>query len=308
MKMIKCLMHLKTFFIYKLLVIFLIVLSCEKEEEIPDIYFPVGRISVLNNDLTVTKNNQKAIYELVNDNCGGYWLKFDGSHFADNDELIIKFTRTDQQTEDFIDTTLLENWLSASYFIDCDNDTIISKAQEITAELNTNSEKATAIHQFMLEKMEFSLDYYDKPAILLASQTLEDGIIGVCINFSRLYVALCRAAGVPSRTIWGVVYGSNDDGIYNYHHQWAEVCDDDGIWQACDFTYREGFFNNDMRYIDLFYCAEENLKIIEDPECLSLFGDFGVWNGCVFISGSLGFELIADNRPDSMVVERVVRF
>jgi hypothetical protein len=307
MKMIMYLMERRILFVCKLLIIFLIVLSCEKEEKKPDIYFPVGRISVLNNDLTVTKNNQEVIYELVFDNCGGYWLKFDGSQFAVDDELIIKFTRTDQQTEEFIDTTLLGNWLSASYFIDCDNDTVVSKAQEITAGLSSNMEKAIAIHQFMLENMEFSLDYYEKPTLLIASQTLEGGIIGICINFSRLYVALCRAAGVPARTIWGVVYGSTDDGIYNYHHQWAEVCDDDGIWYACDFTYREGFFNNDMRYIDLFYCAEENLKIIEDPECMSLFGEVGVWNGCVFV-GSLGFELIADNRPDSMVVERVVRF
>jgi len=284
-------------------------LGCEKDEEIPDIYFPVGRISVLNDNITVKKNNMEVIHELVYDNCGGYVLKFDASLFAENDDLIINFSRTDQPTEDFKDTTHLEIWLGASHYNDCDNDTIISKALEITAGLNTNSEKAIAIHQFILKNLEFNTGYYDRAGLIVSSQFLEDGIIGICINFSRLFVSLCRAAGVPARTVWGVVYGSTDDGVYNYHHQWAEFCDEDGIWHACDFTYRTDFFNNDMRYIDLIYGAEEYSTITGNTEWMSRFKNVRLTeDGYPVLIGDFGFELIADNRPDSMIVEYVIQF
>jgi hypothetical protein len=76
------------------------------------------------------------------------------------------------------------------------------------------------------------------------------------MNFSRLYVALCRASDIPARTVWGVVYGYNDDNIYDYHHQWAEVMDESGYWHPCDFNYTTDFDLNDIRYLDLIYAAE----------------------------------------------------
>ncbi len=237
-----------------LLVVFVIVISCEKEKLQLDNYFPVGRTSVLNNEFSVITNNQELTYELVYDSCGGYWLKFNSSPFENSTEVTIKFISTNQETEDFIDSTHLENWLKASYYIDCDEESIVNKAQELTEGLSTIMEKATIIQQYTAENIEFNSDP-NKPADVKASKTLEEGI-GVCINYSRLFVALCRAAGVPSRSVWGIVVGT--DGLFHHHHQWAEVCDENGQWHICDFENVNGFFNNHIGHIDLVYGAEEN--------------------------------------------------
>lgn len=290
-----------------LLVVFLLASSCEKEELTGDIYFPVGRISVLNNNITVKTDIHDFNYELVYDSCGGYWIKFSSTQPGKNSEIIVVFTRTDDQTEDFIDSRHLENWLKASWYIDCDKEAIIDKALEITEGLYTNLEKATGIQQYIVGYLEYYTDYY-KPADVKASKTLEEGI-GVCMNFSRLYVALCRAAGVPARSVWGIVYGHSDDGIYDYHHQWAEVCDEVGTWHTCDFRYYNGFFNNNMKYLDLVYGPEENSSITGITGWISLLNDMDYWhNYPVACTGRLGFELVADNRPDSMVVEYIIQF
>lgn len=127
--------------------------NCKKEEvtlDKSDIYFPLGRISVLNNNITVTKYNKGFNYKIIYDRCGGYWLNFDASQFDDNTEVIIDFTGTNKQTEDFKDTTQLKNWLKASCYIDCDDEAIVSKALEITEGLNTNLEKATKTQQYVI--------------------------------------------------------------------------------------------------------------------------------------------------------------
>ena len=296
-------------FVCNLLTVLFITQSCENEKvtlDKSDIYFPLGRISVLNNNITVTKNNEEFNYEIVYDSCGGYWLNFDASQFENDTEVIIDFTRTDQQTEDFIDSTHLGNWLKASHYIDCDNEAIISKALEITEGLNTNLEKAIEIQQYVTGYLEY-YEEYNKPADVKASKTLEEGI-GVCMNFSRLYVALCRASGVPARSVWGIVYGY--DGIYHYHHQWAEICDEDGIWYTCDFNYINGFFNNSMNYLDLVYGAEENSTITGITGWILLLNDVEYWNDypVAYTGKLLGFEKVVENRPDSIVVEYVIQF
>ena len=163
MKRMKSIVTRSILNLFNLLVVFLIVLSCEKEVVKTDKYFPVGRTSVLNNDFAVITDSQELAYDLVYDSCGGYWLKFNSSQLENSTEVIVKFTSTSQETEDFIDSTHMENWLKASYYIDCDNEAIVKKALEITEGLNTNMEKATKIQQYTAEYLEYYADY-NKPA------------------------------------------------------------------------------------------------------------------------------------------------
>lgn len=289
--------------------VFSIIISCNKDE-IPDnktIYFPVGRISVLNNNLLIGSNDVNFNYETIYDNCGGYWLRLNSGEFPESSKLIIDFQRTNQKTEDFVDDYQLNKWSLPSKFIDSDNKSIISKAAEITKDAGLNIEKAKLIHQYILNHINFTPDF-KKSWKYKASETLEEKC-GCCVNFSRLYVALCRAAGLPARTIWGIVYSFDNNGIYDYHHQWAEVSDEDGIWHVCDLNYTTVFFNNNIKYLDLIYAPEENSIIQENKEWAILLKDIMYLNDYPFTtSGRLGFELINDNRPDSMLVEYVYEF
>lgn len=290
-----------------MLVVLIITTACEKDKVISDASFPLGRTSVLNNHFDVITNSRELTYEMVYDNCGGYWLNFNAEQLEDDTEVVIKFTCTSQPTDDFIDNKHLDNWLTDSHYIDCNKNAIKSKALEITEGSNSNMEKALEIHKYVIEHLEFYEDYH-KPADVKASKTLEEGK-GVCMNFSRLYVALCRAAAVPARTVWGVVYADFDE-TYYYHHQWAEVCDEDGKWHICDLTKRKEFFNNDIEYLDLVYGAEENSTITGNKNWIHLINEIDYWHKypVAHLGKIPGFELIANEKPDSLVVEYAIQF
>jgi len=295
-------------FSFMLLAFFCIAQSCKKDESTFDtsnIYFPLGRTSIIQNSVTVKKNNEELNCDIVYDSCGGYWLHFDASQFEANSEVSITFTRTAQETDIFIDSTHRENWLKSSYYIDCDNEAIVAKAIELTDGLSTNLEKATQIQHYVIEHLEFD-QAHRKSFDIKASKTLEEGI-GTCMNFSRLYVTLCRAAGLPARSVWGIVYGYAED-EYDFHHQWAEVCDENGGWHICDFNKRKDFFTNDIEYLDLVYGSEENSSITGYTDWIYLLNDMDyLHNYPVATTARLGFEMISDNRPDSMVVEYVIK-
>ena len=69
-----------------------------------------------------------------------------------------------------------------------------------------------------------------------ASEILKQGK-GDCTEHSRLFVALCRAAGIRAREVKGLVYanyGQGGPGLY--WHAWAEVKVGDA-WIAVDPTF-----------------------------------------------------------------------
>lgn len=193
------------------------------------------------------------------------------------------------------------DWISPSYYIDSDDENIVLKANELIKGLSASIEKAKAIQQFVINHLELNL-YYKNFFLDKASKTYELGY-ATCVNFSRLYVALCRAANIPARSVYGVVYGFNNDNIYDYHHQWAEILDESGYWHPLDFGYTTIFDLNDIRYLDLIYAAEEN-TIIMDRDLYDIMLDLHYYNDYPMTwTGGFGFELKSDNRPDSMIVE-----
>lgn len=122
-------------------------------------------------------------------------------------------------------------------------------------------------------------------------------------------VALCRGVNIPARTIWGVVYDHDGGNIYDYHHQWTEVLDDNGYWHPADFTYTTNFDLNDIRYLDLIYAPEEN-TIIKNR----LSEEIKVGNVKYFdnypasLTGRLGFELVENKRPEYMTIKYTFEF
>ena len=57
---------------------------------------------------------------------------------------------------------------------------------------------------------------------------------GDCTEHARLFVALCRTAGIPARTVEGLAWMGDDAGAFGWH-QWAEVALQ-GKWVAMDPT------------------------------------------------------------------------
>ena len=283
----------------------MILISCEKENHEPQsdlLMFPIGR-SFLNTsyiDIKIGEKQHNPNY--IFDSCGGYWMQIPKSDVPDNDAIAITIVRKNQSMDFFSEINgYNKTWISPTYYIDSDNEKIVLKATELTTGLSTHIEKAKAIQLFVIAHLKMNI--YKDSFLDKASKTYELGY-GTCMNFSRLYVALCRAAKIPARTIWGIVYGYNDDNIYDYHHQWAEILDESGYWHPSDFNYTTSFNLNDVRYLDLIYAAEENTMIQNRGSYEIMFENLKYYNDYpVTLTANLGFELISDNRPDSMTVK-----
>ena len=288
-----------------MIIIVLILANCKKDnnESKSNLFiFPIGR-SFLDSSLIVIKIGETEYNsQFTFDSCGGFWLQIPKSAISNGEKIQVRFTRKKSNLKLFQEIEGDDQkWTNPSYYIDSDNEDIIIKANALIKGLSTNIEKAKVIQQFVINHVKMNI--YTNSFLDKASKTYELGY-GTCMNFSRLYVALCRAAKIPARTIWGIVYGYNNDNIYDYHHQWAEILDESGYWHPSDFTYTTNFDLNDIRYLDLIYSAEEN-TIIKDRvsydimlENLVYYNDYPVT-----LTGRLGFELKSDFRPDSMVVE-----
>ncbi len=105
---------------------------------------------------------------------------------------------------------------------------------KITKGKNTTLEKAKAIYDWVCENM-----YRDsktigcgKGDVCLLLQTPG----GKCTDIHSVFVALCRAAGVPAREIFGIRLGKNDvQDISTGQHCWAEFYAE-GKWWPVDIS------------------------------------------------------------------------
>lgn len=85
--------------------------------------------------------------------------------------------------------------------------------------------RARAIFDFVMQSCSYMRD---RP--LSAVQMLQQRV-GNCMAFSHLFVALCRAAGIPARVCGGAVVGEKDP-----WHQWAEFYLPEVGWVPADPT------------------------------------------------------------------------
>jgi hypothetical protein len=90
----------------------------------------------------------------------------------------------------------VKRYLGSSPYIESRNAKIRALAKEITADQPTAWAKVEAIYDYVRAHV----DYRNGP-LKGALKALQDGY-GDCEELSSLFIALCRAAGVPARTVW----------------------------------------------------------------------------------------------------------
>ncbi len=287
-------------------VVLLLLFSCSNDEwETPAseyLLFPAGRSFLSESEATVLFNNSEYIAEIISDSCGGFWFKIPKVDLPPAGGVEIHYKRQQSVLDLYKGITNNKpDWINPSLFIDSDNSQLQDKALELIDGIQTNYEKAKSIQQFVINHLEFR-EYKDS-FLEIASDTYQLGY-GTCMNFSRLFVAMCRAVNIPARSIWGIVYGYDDDNIYDYHHQWAEMLDDNGYWHPLDFNYTTDFDLNDIRYLDLVYAAEENTVIHNRGVKEVMLGNVSYFeNYPATLTGKLGFELVEDARPEYMIIK-----
>ncbi len=126
-------------------------------------------------------------------------------------------------------------FLKSSYFLDSDNEKVRAMAARIVGDEEDPWRKAQRIEKWVHEHMRSNSEINFAPA----SQVLGD-LRGDCRQHAMLSAALCRAAGVPSRTAVGLVY-VDDNGREPKlgFHMWTEVWIK-GQWLMLDAVFGQG--------------------------------------------------------------------
>jgi transglutaminase-like putative cysteine protease len=146
------------------------------------------------------------------------------------------------------DMKLLAEYLVSEAHLESDDLQI-----EAAADSFNNSrqlELVSSIYSFVLDRMQYA-GY--NPSDIGAAAALASGS-GDCTEYSDLFVALCRAKGIPARVIEGYAADAGPADL-RFGHNWAEVYLDDFGWVPFDPIYDD---NNGSSAETTF----ENLKNI----------------------------------------------
>ncbi len=128
-----------------------------------------------------------------------------------------------------------KEFTASNYFINWDNDLVKAHTAKALTGLPADAtawKKAVAIEHWVntnMKSFEFS-------QAMATADTVAKTLSGDCTEYAMLAAAMCRAAGVPSRTALGVVYAPGRDGKpFLAYHMWTEVFAD-GQWLPIDAT------------------------------------------------------------------------
>jgi len=113
---------------------------------------------------------------------------------------------------------------------------IRARAEALVKGTDSRSAKVRAISAWVYQAIEGSLD----SNLATASQVMRQRA-GDCTEYTLLFVALARAAGIPAREVGGVTYAGDSLQAFGWH-AWAEV-EIDGHWVQVDPSWNEPVAN-----------------------------------------------------------------
>ncbi len=91
----------------------------------------------------------------------------------------------------------MKKYLKPSPYIDSEDPVIVEAARQVTEGKPGGWEQAEAIFDWVRDKIEYRFDRKIKSA----RQALDDGF-GDCEELTSLFIAMCRARGIPARAVW----------------------------------------------------------------------------------------------------------
>jgi len=125
----------------------------------------------------------------------------------------------------------VRNYLRSEKMIESDHPELAGLSSEITKESRDTWEAACRLSNWIAENIDGSI--HDGSAL----ETLKRGD-GACGSQSLLMAAMCRAAGIPARVVWGCLYTPEYGGSFG-HHAWNEVYMGEAGWIPVDVTIHE---------------------------------------------------------------------
>lgn len=124
--------------------------------------------------------------------------------------------------------------------IESNSDPIRDCAARVVGQATNPYEKSRLLFAFVNSYMEYDLDAETDAGALAALRNAR----GVCGDYTDLFVALCRASGIPARKVYGFRHDLEKDGdlktpqmVNDKHHAWAEIFLTGYQWVPVDPTY-----------------------------------------------------------------------
>ena len=254
-------------------------------------------------------------YGVVADALGNSWASVGLSDIGRSAELTIRYTVTRRDPASYPGTAEAEaTWLETNQFIDWQDPSILAAAGELELSGPERSNAVRTIGDYVARRLTYLRTGGGEPAAVPASTTLATGV-GVCINYSRLFVALCRATGIPARTVNGAVRNHDDPTTFEFHHEWMEYLDEQHFWHAVDLRYVESYELNDPRYAGFVYGAEDhpwfaavdNRSLRSGQPVQLENGDLVLFHyHPIFPGARFGFELVDSRHMDYYVIRKTI--
>lgn len=142
--------------------------------------------------------------------------------------------------------SLRNKYLNPAKYWESDNQIIKTKLSEILGNdpSNNNLDKARLIHRWVANNLKYNPQRLTDSDIerLGAVTALTNPSSAVCMEFTDLFIALARAAGIPARELDGFAYTSNNklrpsSLTKDILHAWPEIWDDKRGWIMIDPTW-----------------------------------------------------------------------
>jgi hypothetical protein len=124
-----------------------------------------------------------------------------------------------------------KKYVEPEELIESNNSRIISLAYNLTNNVDSWHEKAVTIYNFVHHRMHYEEQEEERGALW----ALENGA-GDCSEYSYLFVALCRAAGIPARIQAGFAFHRPSETLED-GHMWAEYYLQNYGWIPVDVTW-----------------------------------------------------------------------
>jgi hypothetical protein len=125
-----------------------------------------------------------------------------------------------------------KRYVEPEKMIESNNSRIIPIAHNLTNNVDDWHEKAVRIYNFVYRHMHYEVQKEERGALW----ALENGT-GDCSEYSYLFVALCRAAGIPARIQAGFTFHHPSETLED-GHMWAEYYLENYGWIPVDVTWR----------------------------------------------------------------------
>jgi transglutaminase-like putative cysteine protease len=126
----------------------------------------------------------------------------------------------------------IRKYLEPEDMIESDDPELLKRAKQLVEGSTDSWEAMKRLGQWISDEIS-----YDIPGGGTAKKTFEIRL-GECGSHSRLMAAMCRAAGIPARMVWGCIYTPNYGGSFG-QHAWNEVYMGEEGWIPIDVTAEE---------------------------------------------------------------------